>query len=401
MDKLNDGFKPNYENAKSNPKAIFSGKSYRITVLSESLIRLEYDLGGVFEDRPTELAINRNFNVPKFDVQENDKFLVITTKFFRLQYIKEKPFNGTMLAPDSNLRIALLDTDKNWYYGHDEARNFMSVNNTIETKDIYISQADKLLAQKNKKAIKKTDFKLKGLYSTDGFATIDDSKSLIIDENGYLIKDERPRVDIYLFMYRRDFGVCLEDYFNLTGYPPLIPRYALGIWWNKTKPYSFNEIKDLVLDFNKNKIPLSVILLGDTWHIKDNNNLSRYKRGFTFNNELFPNPQELITYLHERGLRIGLNIDPSEGINVHEKAYETLANSLNIKESQIIPFNAFDKNFMATYLSNLIDPLQTLGIDLFWIDYYTKDQKSLNSLNYYQYFNFNKNKAVRPLLMSR
>lgn len=398
MENLNEQFKPDYANAKTDSKMVFKGKTYRISVLSDTLLRLEYDISGVFEDRPTELAINRKFPVFDFDVQENSKYIVITTKYYRLQYIKEKPFTGSLFAPDSTLRVSLLDTDKTWYYGHEEARNYGAYGNNLDTREPFItpSQKTQYSQEKDKKSAK-----IKGLYSTDGFATIDDSKSLIIDENGYLIKDERPRTDIYLFMYRRDFGKCLQDYFNLSGYPPLIARYALGIWWNKTKTYSMDDIKDLIFDFNKYKIPMSILLLGEGWHIKDANNLSRYKSGFTFNSELFPKPSELTKYTHERGIRLGVNIDPAEGIHPHEDHYDDLAASLSLKEKQIIPFNAFDKAFMASYLTELIDPLSLMGIDLFWLDYYTLDHKSLNSINYYQTLNWLKNQNNRGLIMSR
>ena len=101
MEKLDDSFKIDYKNAVSDSKLIFKGSKYRITVLTDTLIRLEYDDAGVFEDRPTELAINRKFPVFDFDVQENSKYLVITTKHYRLQYIKDKPFSGSLFAPDS------------------------------------------------------------------------------------------------------------------------------------------------------------------------------------------------------------------------------------------------------------------------------------------------------------
>ena len=399
MEKLDDSFKIDYKNAMCDTKKIFKGSKYRISVLSDTLLRLEYDESGVFEDRPTELAINRKFPLFDFDVQENSKYLVITTKYYRLQYIKDKPFVGSLFAPDSALRVALLDTDKSWYYGHDEARNYGGYENSVDTRNPSISRTDNKVKDKDQK--EEQILKIKGLYSTDGFATIDDSKSLIIDENGYLIKDERPRIDIYLFMYKRDFGKCLQDYFTLTGYPPLLSRYALGIWWNKTERYSMDDIKDLVYDFNKNKIPLSVLLLGEKWHTKDENNLNRYKSGFTFNNELFPKPELLTKFLHERGIRLGLNIDPSEGIHPHETNYDNFADSLGLKEKQIIPFNAFDKDFMASYLSKLIDPLTNMGVDFYWVDFYPLNRKSLNSLNYYQYLNFNKIKDNRGLILSR
>ena len=72
----------NIDPRKSNPKAIFKGVNYRITILSERLIRLEYDITGEFNDDLTLLVKNRNFNLPNFKVNQDEKYLVITTKYF-------------------------------------------------------------------------------------------------------------------------------------------------------------------------------------------------------------------------------------------------------------------------------------------------------------------------------
>ena len=59
----------NMENASN----IFVGKFYRITVLSEMLIRMEYSPSGKFLDEATEFARNRAFPVPKISVQQDSK----------------------------------------------------------------------------------------------------------------------------------------------------------------------------------------------------------------------------------------------------------------------------------------------------------------------------------------
>ena len=120
------------EAAISNRAAVFHGQYYRITVLSERLIRFEYDINGEFNDNLTLLVKNRNFNLPNFKVTEDERFLVVTTKYFILQYSKEKPFKGPNFAPDSNLKVKLINTDRIWYFGHPEARNFKASSFSIE-----------------------------------------------------------------------------------------------------------------------------------------------------------------------------------------------------------------------------------------------------------------------------
>lgn len=380
MANLDAHFKVNYQNAISNDKAIFRGSKYRITILSERLIRFEYNEKGIFFDHPTEFARFRNFPVPEFQVEENDKTLVIQTRYFVLQYMKDKPFIGPKYAPDSNLKVGLMNSDKIWYFNHPEARNFGATKVSLE---------DNI-----KKPLEK------GLYSTDGFASFDDSRSLVFMDDGFLVKPTEKRIDTYLFIYRRDFGLCLKDYYTLSGYPPLLPRYALGIWWNRDLIYSFEDAKKLVKTFNNHEIPISVLLLNEFWHRKDKNDLNKYKTGFTFEPSLFPNPYEFTSYMHERGIRVGINLDPTEGINEHEEKFRTIVTELGLINVKNIPFNIFDKTFIAIYFEHLIKPLDSLGVDFYWIDY-KKDLDSLKALNHYHAMNYLKDNRHRPFVFSR
>lgn len=382
MASIGKQYAPNEENCFSNTSVVFKGQNYRITVLTERLLRLEYSFEGVFKDNQTILVKNRNFDVPIFKVEQDEKYLVIKTKYFMLQYLKEKSFLGPKFAPDSNLKVMLNNTDKMWYYSHPEARNFKTTGISL---DDFTQNKYKLV---------------KGLYSTDGFVTIDDSTNLYLDNQGYIKENtNKKNIDIYLFMYKRDFGLCLKDYFTLTGYPPLIPRYALGIWWNRDRIYSFDDTKRLVASFNKNQIPLSVLLLSEFWHIKDEKNYNLYKSGYTFNEKLFPNPKEFTDYMHAQNIRVGLNIDPNEGIRKEESCYEEFSNELAKMPNGNIPFNALDRVFMSLYVENIIAVLLKQGIDFFWIDY-KHSLKSLQSLNYY-HLNYYNDKNTRPLVLSR
>ena len=361
-------------------KTVFQGKTYRITILSERLIRLEYNLNGQFLDLPTEFAVNRNFPTPQLKVEEDEKYLEIVSKYFALLYVKEKPFAGPKYAPDANLKIVLKNTDRIWYFDHPEARNFMGTAMEIG---------------ENNKRTKLS----KGLYSLDGFASIDDSESLVIMNDGTLFKPTERRVDTYVFLYRKDFGLCLQDYFTLTGFPPLVPRYSLGIWWNRDKIYTADDAYLLLKAFNKYKIPISVLLLSEFWHLKDAKDYNLYKTGFTFDTGLFPNPKLFLQNMHEHNVRVGINIDPTEGIMKHEAKYLEIANLLDVNTKKTIPFNIFDKKFLDVYFKILINPLSDLGVDFFWIDY-KKDLYSLRALNYY-HTKFGRSLDKRSLILSR
>jgi len=405
MAEFGSHFGIDYTNVVSKPQVTFKGQFYRITVLSDLLVRLEFSEEGYFEDRPTEFAKFRNFPVPQMKIDQNERYLDITTKYFNLRYEKEKPFYGNKYTPDSVLRIKLLDSSsKDWYYGHPEARNYSGIPANLDnTKNPFIEEVEvKDLKYVKNKIDSFLEISSKGLYSADGYVSIDDSKSNFLAEDGTIIFNDRKRIDIYVFLYNRDFGSCLQSYFTLTGMPPLIPRYALGIWWNKNDFYYEEELQKLLLEFNKNQIPMSVLLLGDNWHLKDKNNLERFNSGFTFNRELFHKPVDFIKYMHDRGVKVGLSLDPSEGIHPHEPRFEQFAKAVSISDKQIVPFNVFDKDLAIAYMNELIDPLYKLGVDFFWINYRNlKDKKTNDALNHYHFTDYKKMEGLRPLILSR
>ncbi len=374
---LGEQFKIDYELAKTNPKSIIKGNKYRITILTESLIRFEYSQTGIFEDRPTELVRYRNLAVPHFELKDDKKALTITTSYFKIRYIKEKPFYGGKLNPTANLKVNVNKTEKFWYYGHPEVRNygapFMVENNKLKFK--------------------------KGLYSLDGFVCIDDSKSPILLENGTFEERNQKQIDVYVFVYNKEFSTCLKDYYSITGYPALIPRYALGNWWSKNDIYDDKSLQKLIIDFEKNQIPLSVILLDRKWHINSYQKKEDLKTGFTFNPNYFPNPAVTVKYMHSKGIRCGVNINPEEGLYPIDEYYDEARKYLRADKNGVIPFNILDPKFIDVYFKLYIHPLDALGVDFYFIDYCNrKDLQELSFLKHYHFLDAKRSIRKRALI---
>ena len=66
--------------------AIVQGENYRFTVLTPSMIRMEYSEKGVFVDKKTQMVVNRTFDVPEYTVKEKNGELIIETDKARLVY---------------------------------------------------------------------------------------------------------------------------------------------------------------------------------------------------------------------------------------------------------------------------------------------------------------------------
>lgn len=368
----------------SNNEAIFLGNNYRITILTERLLRLEYHPNGIFYDNRTQWVSFRNFPKPDFEVNQDEKYLVIKTKYFTLSYTKGKNFDGGKLVPSANLKIDLNGTERSWFYKHPEVKNYKGLMISLDGSE--------------------NDLKLhNGLYSLDGFSTIDDSDTYIYNDKGELLKRREPGIDIYLFMYGNDFDLALQDYFKLTGMPPMIPRYALGNWWCRDLEYSQDDILAVVNSFEKRQIPLSIFLLDKNWHIRTTENNKVLDTGYTFNKNLISNPKELIDKLHEKNIRVGLQYNPTDGIYPHEDNYSQISDFFKVLDNKIIAFDPLNPVLLKAINRFLLTPLRDIGVDFFWNDY----KKTNNGtdgiwfINHYLLNTSKEDKSYRPMTLSR
>ena len=379
MYNLGKQFALDKKRAIANKKNIIQGDNYRFTVLTERLIRLEYSDNGIFIDDPTELVLYRDLKTPEFHVSEDSNFLTITTKYFKLTYIKGRSFLGGKANPAANLKVELLNTDRFWYYGHPEVRNFGIPNSSLAEGGL----------------------KGKGLYSAEGMASIDDTGSLIFNEDGTTSKNTELRVDTYLFMYNKDFEEALKDYYQITGFPALVPRYALGNWWSSNEDYDDLKLKNLVDNFERNEIPLSILVLDKDWHKRLKIKGKHLRTGFTFNDKYFKNPKAMIKYLHDKNIRLGLSVDPTSGLYNIDDYYKDALKYLEEDKEGKIPFNVLDPKFIDVYLKIFIHPLDSLGVDFYWLDLENKQNiQNLSLLKHYQFYDMQRDYKRRPLLLS-
>ena len=328
---------------------IIKGQSYRFSILTPRLIRIEYNPQGIFEDRATSLVVNRTFPDANFNVSVNEPALMITTEYFTLTYVKESPLNA------NTIKLTVNGTTKEWSPGYKDVRNLGGLAYSLDNLD--------------------TKLKLdKGLYSLDGFVVLDDSKNLVIDNEMFLPRENA--VDLYIFAYKSDLGLCLQDYFTLTGYPPMIPRYALGSWWYKNDVYNMYNIDDIIKKFNDNKIPISVFLLGDKWH----NNTENY----SYNRQLF-DVSVINNYYLSKKQKFGLTINPSLPVYSNDPLYNELIPYIPANNN-MISFVPLNNNTIAIYLNFIVNKLLGSGIKIFNIDYNNEaDKLGLFILNHYHY----------------
>ena len=117
----------------------------------------------------------------------------------------------------------------------------------------------------------------------------------------------------------------LEIFNHISGKVPIIPRYVLGNWWSRWWVYSDRNVIELLNEFRENLIPLAVDVLDMDWHIvkERENKYHNGWTGYTWNQNLFPNPPKFLEYLRENynDLKVSLNLHPADGIAPHELCY--------------------------------------------------------------------------------
>ncbi len=351
-----------------NPVTTLQGDRWRIGLITESLIRLEWSDSGVFEDNASLMAVDRAFRPAgsvEFTTSERDGLLVVETSALRLTYDR-KPFSKEGLSivvkgvPDSQFNT--------WHYGDVDRGNLGGTARTLDEADGEIPLGY-------------------GVASRDGWAVLDDSASnvfVLADADGNLpdgvvayggfgvAPRSHKETDIYFFGYGRRYREAVHDFQKLSGPAPLLPRYALGNWWSRYYRYSEEEYLDLMDRFKREGIPFTTSVIDMDWHLVDDVD-PQYGSGwtgYTWNRKLFPDPKRFLESLHERGLKTTVNVHPRDGIRAFEEPYAKAAATVGVdaEAKEPVEFDLTNPKFVQAYFDMHHD-LEADGIDFWWLDW--------------------------------
>ena len=381
-----------------DPAAVVRSDRWRIGVLTDSLIRLEWSDDGTFVDDASQMAVNRRFApVPDFRVTERDGLTVIETDRLTIRY------DGERFSPEG-LSVTVRDfpvQDNTWHYGDAQTGNLHGTARTLDQADGPVDMEP-------------------GLLSKTGWAVIDDSATCLLvgaDE----VRGRRnpfgtwtaPRpeggIDLYFFGYGGRATDAVRDFYRLTGPVPLLPRFALGNWWSRYHRYDEAEYRALVERFEAEGLPFTVAVLDMDWHLTDiDPKYGSGWTGYTWNRDLFPDPGGFLGWLHEHGMHVTLNVHPRDGVRAFEDAYPDMARSQGIDpaDGTAVDFDVSSPTFMAAYLDLLHHPLEDQGVDFWWLDWQqggVARQKGLDPLwmlNHLHYLD-SARRGGRPLTFSR
>ena len=376
--------------AKANENQIYTGNGCRITVLTSRLIRVEYSPENKFTDLASYAVWFRKFDGVDFTVKEQGAMLVVETaevKFF----IKKKSGKPAFVEFKESGKTV-------------KANNKNNLKGTCRTLDNTFGKT-KLMD---------------GLLTESGVYVLDDSVSVLIDENGRFAQREENSRDFYIFAFEKNYREVIKAFYRISSPVPLIPRFALGVWWSRYHAYTQKEYLDLMAKFKSEHIPLTVATVDMDWHwVKEKDINGRFGvkysgcgtygwTGYSWNTELFPDYKAFLKQLKADNLHITLNLHPADGVHAYEDMYENMAKAVGTdpKTKEKIEFRCGSDAFWNAYFDVLHKPYEKDGVDFWWIDWQqgkksdVKNLDPLNALNHYHYLDNAENGDI-PLILSR
>lgn len=376
--------------AKANHNQIYVGDCYRVTVLTDRLIRFEYSKEKSFVDMASHTVWFRNFAPVPFSVKEIKNNIVVETdavKFF-INKKKAKPYCVQIKSSGKTIKC----------------NNKGNLRGTCRTLDGTIGRVP--LAQ--------------GLLTENGVYVLDDSSSFLINEYGDFTARKGNGKDLYVFAYEKDYRETIRAFYKISSPTPIIPRYALGVWWSRYRAYTQKEYEDLMQEFKTQDIPLTVATVDMDWHwVKEKDIKGKFGvkydgcgtygwTGYSWNTDLFPDYRAFLKKLKDDNLHITLNLHPADGVHSYEDMYEDMAKAVGIDPStkQKVKFKCGDDNFWNSYFDILHKPYENEGVDFWWIDWQqgkkwdVKGLDPLTALNHYHYLDNAENGKI-PMILSR
>lgn len=361
-----------------NDGVLVIGKA-RFTVITPTLIRMEFDPDGHFVDLPSYFAVGRDLRYRRAAFTTTASGGSIDTGTLKLTYVDDgQPFSEANVTAE----IQIGNTATTF---SPASPNTMNLGGTTRTLDRWTG------------AGKLDD----GILSKAGWYVLDDSSGHLL-EDGWIKERPSSEKDWYLFGYGHDYKAALASLTAIGGAVPMPRRSALGTWYSRYWPYSAADYEAIVDEYDAHDFPLDVMVLDMDWH-EDG------WTGWSWNRPLIPDPAALLGFLHGRGIATTVNVHPADGVAPHEDAYAAFMTDLGKDPGQgeTVPFDAADRAYMEALFSEIHAPLTDVGVDFFWLDWqqseFTKGLPHLGNLPWLNelYYRYSSQSGARGLSFSR
>ena len=390
----------------ADPHAVVISGKARFSMLTDHVIRMEYATDGAFVDNASLTFVNRHLPTPVYEKSISNGWLVIKTKSAVLHYKENSgPFSS------HNLYIEYHDPSHSyaWRPGMKDHKNLKGTTRTLDG-------ASGKFSYMGLKKIKLED----GILSRSGWTLIDDSERPLFDHSEWPWVEARSAgevQDLYFFGYGSDFKGALYDFTQIAGKISLPPHFAFGVWYSRYWNYTEAELKEIAADYERNNIPLDVLVIDMDWHLTEKSSPEIFAgytpkpngwTGFTWEKKYFPDHKEFLAWTDAQKLQTCMNIHPAAGVQQHEEAYAQFAKAMGVDTMRhpTIPFDITNKKFAQNYFDVLLHPYEKEGVDFWWLDWQQwggTNIKGVNPTFYLNYVHFSdmQRQGKRPLIFHR
>ena len=349
-------------NPVAHPDAVVRSGKARFTVLTPEMIRIQYSDRSLFEDRATFAIVNRRLPVPAFTAVEKDGYLEIKTSALTLKYKIGGVIDGRHPSAEVlNISMQLNGRPVLWYPGKDDAMNLKGTTRTLDGQigDNKRQELENgLLSRAGWSIIDESPLARRG----DGSTTFAFDKQ--VDGIDWVAEPvDKQAIDWYFLGYGHQYKKALGDFIKVAGRQPMPPLYVLGYWYSKYQRYTSDEFMEIVNDVKRFNIPMDVMIFDMDWHTQG-------WTGWTWDRTAIPDPEGLIDWMHQHGLKVSLNLHPADGVDDDEDFFNDLREDMGLdKQTKRVPWNLSDGRFYHNMFKHIIRARERQGVDFWWLDW--------------------------------
>ena len=346
----------------AHPDAVVRSGKARFTVLTPEMIRIQYSDRSLFEDRATFAIVNRRLPVPAFTAVEKDGYLEIKTSALTLKYKIGGVIDGRKPSAEVlNISMQLNSRPVLWYPGKDDAMNLKGTTRTLDGQigDNKRQELENgLLSRAGWSIIDESPLARRG----DGSTTFAFDKQ--VDGIDWVAEPvDKQAIDWYFLGYGHQYKKALGDFIKVAGRQPMPPLYVLGYWYSKYQRYTSDEFMEIVNDVKHFNIPMDVMIFDMDWHTQG-------WTGWTWDRTAIPDPEGLIDWMHQHGLKVSLNLHPADGVDDDEDFFNDLREDMGLdKQTKRVPWNLSDGRFYHNMFKHIIRARERQGVDFWWLDW--------------------------------
>lgn len=192
----------------------------------------------------------------------------------------------------------------------------------------------------------------------------------------------------YYFMKGSSIDDVISRYRHLTGKAQVMPKWAMGFWQSRERYKTQEELLNTLSEFRKRHIPIDNIVQDwSYWPVE--------KWGsHDFDPARFPNPDEMISQVHENNARILISVWPkfyigNEHYDEFDKQGWIYKQAINDSiRDWIYPgyigsfYDAYNAGARQLFWKQIDEKLYSKGIDAWWLDATEPDILSNASIEY-------------------